>query len=290
MTSTDVYFSHTVHMFFRKLFFIPAILAALWFGKQGALRTCAAITLLYLPYVYISWHGNFDENADQIADLATVWIAGALAGVLFQKEKTQQNMLLQTHESAIIALVNALDAREHDTQLHSLRVKAYAQRLGRELNMNDEELYSLGQGALLHDIGKIGIPDNILMKTGPLTDSEWARMREHPTIGRNILRHANFFDTAIDIVYSHHERFDGSGYPCGLKGDEITLSSRVFSVVDAYDALSSCRPYQERIDYHEALRRIEESSGKHFDPKIVAKFASIGEKEWTAIANSIKED
>ena len=208
LTSTDTEFLHAVHMLFRKLFFLPVILSALWFGLRGSLLTSTLITVLYLPYIYIAWHNDLYENIDQLAEIAMVWIGGTIFGILAQREKKQQEKLLKVHQGAVIALVSALDAREHDTQLHSLRVQAYALLLGKEFRMKKEDLLPLGQGALLHDIGKIGIPDHVLLKEGPLNDEEWDMMREHPEIGRNILTHANFLHSAIDIVYSHHEKFD----------------------------------------------------------------------------------
>ncbi len=287
-TSMDTYWQHAVHVLLRKLFYVPIILAAIWFDFFGIIATCAAITITYFPFIFIAWQGNVNENIDQLTELVVIWIGGILLGFLANHERKQQARLLHIHEGAVIALVNALDAREHDTQLHSLRVQAYAQRLGRKLNMSEKDMLALGQGALLHDIGKIGIPDSILLKEGPLDSDEWDLMREHPAIGKNILEHANFLQSATDVVYSHHERYDGTGYPRGLAGTDISLGARVFSIVDAFDALTSKRPYQDIIEFDEALRRLQQSSGVHFDPDVLDKFSKITEAEWKKIADQVE--
>ena len=283
----DTSYWHAVHLFLRKMLLVPVVLAAVWFNLRGALWVGSAVTVLYLPYVYIQWQGQVAENMNQMGELATVWIAALLAGVLVGKEKAALSDLAKTHEGALLALVNALDAREHDTQLHSLRVREYATRLGHELGMENEELLLLGQAALLHDVGKIGVPDRILLKPGSLTDEEWSLMREHPLIGRRILERVDFLKDTAEIVYSHHEKYDGSGYPRGLKADQIPLSARVFAIVDAFDALQSDRPYKEKLTYHEAAERIRDGKGKHFDPRIVDAFFSIGQEVWNEIADGI---
>jgi putative nucleotidyltransferase with HDIG domain len=287
-TPMDTSWQHAAHVFLRKLFYVPVILAAIWFDFFGILTTCAVITVAYFPFIFIAWQGNINENIDQLTELLLIWLGGILLGYLAAHEKRQQERLLHIHEGAVVALVTALDAREHDTQLHSLRVQAYALRLGRELNMSERDLLSLGQGALLHDIGKIGIPDGILMKEGPLDAKEWEMMRQHPAIGKSILDHANFLRLATDVVYSHHERYDGKGYPRGLAGEEISLGARVFSVVDAFDALTSKRPYQDEIEFQEALHRLQQSSGTYFDPAVLDKFSRIREAEWKKIADQVE--
>lgn len=136
-------------------------------------------------------------------------------------------------------------------------------------------------------MGKIGIPDAILLKPGALSEAEWQEMRKHPEIGRHILESVSFLKNASEIVFAHHERFDGKGYPRGLKGEEIPLGARIFAVVDAFDALTSKRSYQDSLSYEEALERIGQSRGTHFDPEIVDAFLSVPSQTWQALAREL---
>lgn len=277
-TPTDTHAWHSVHVVLRKMFLVPVILAAIWFNLRGAVAVAVAITGFYLPHIFWQWAGQAYENLNQYSELATVWVISVLAGVLLQRERAALVSRARAHEGALIAMVNALDSREHDTQKHSLRVRAYASRLGKQLKLSKHDLHVLGQAALLHDVGKIGIPDNILLKPGSLSADEWQRMREHPEIGCRILQPVEFLSEAAQIVYAHHEKFDGTGYPRGLAGDAIPLGARIFAVVDVFDALMSARPYKQGMPYDAARQRIIEAGGSHFDPRMVAAFASI----WSA--------
>ncbi len=186
------------------------------------------------------------------------------------------------------ALVRSLDAREHETQAHSSRVQAYTMRLARQFPIEESELEDLGLGALLHDVGKIGVPDAILGKAGKLTDKEWTMMRRHPEIGAEILGGMDFLEGAIPVVLHHHEQFDGSGYPSGLKGLAIPLAARLFSVIDAYDALTSDRPYRRGVSPATARRRISELAGTQFDSQVVEKFLEIPEDELEEIRRTVE--
>ncbi len=284
-TPTSPQSLHAVHVVLRKLFVLPIVLAAAWFNLRGTLTAAAVITLLYLPHVVLQWSGNIQENINQYGELVTVWITALIAGSLFGREKAALHEIARTHEGSLIALVNALDAREHDTELHSFRVRAYSLRIGRALGMSEKELSILAQGALLHDIGKIGVPDDILLKEGPLTDDQWASMCKHPDIGRRILQSVPFLAEADEIVQAHHEKYDGSGYPRRLAGEEIPLGARVFAVADMFDALTSERPYRQALQFEEAKRKIETLSGTQFDPEVVAAFVSIPNEELERIAH-----
>ncbi|MBI4559622.1 MAG: HD domain-containing protein [Candidatus Hydrogenedentes bacterium] len=277
------HFWHVVHIILRKLLFVPVVLAAIWFDLRGALYVAGMVTALYLMHVYFQWAGAYGENINQIGEVATVWLTAILAGVLVGREKGVLRKLACTHEGALVALVSALDAREHNTQAHSLRVRAYAVRLGREIRMSEAELAILAQAALLHDVGKIGVRDDILLKPGPLNPEEWQSMREHPSIGRKIIEPCDFLREAARIVYTHHERFDGTGYPQGLGGAAIPLGARVFAVADALDALMSDRPYQAELSFAEAKSRILADSGTAFDPEVVRVFVAIPEEAWNQL-------
>lgn len=287
-TPTESHNWHGIHLILRKLFFVPVVLAAVWLDFRGTILTASIVTMAYLPYVFLQWSGQYGENINQVGELITVWITAALAGSLVGIERKALKEAAQTHQGALVALVGALDAREHDTQLHSLRVRAYALRLGWEIGMRDHDLTILGEAALLHDVGKIGVPDQILLKAGSLTEEEWELMREHPSVGHRILDPVEFLSEAAKIVYCHHEKFDGSGYPRGLKGEEIPFGARVFAVVDAFDALASDRPYQSEKTFAESKDIILSDSGRHFDPKVVQAFCSISEEEWEHVAQEVE--
>ncbi|NBC96882.1 MAG: HD domain-containing protein [Deinococcus-Thermus bacterium] len=181
----------------------------------------------------------------------------------------------EAYEQTLVGWARALDLRDHETAGHALRVTALAEALGRRLDLPASELVSLRWGALLHDIGKIGVPDGILNKPGPLDEEEWAIMRGHPTVARELLEPIEFLDRAIEIPAWHHERWDGSGYPDGLAGEDTPLSARVFAVVDVWDALISDRPYRKAWTRDAALAHIREEAGRLFDPQVVAAFEAM---------------
>jgi len=183
--------------------------------------------------------------------------------------------LQQTYRTTLEALGSALDTRDIETQAHSHRVWGYAVLLTRDLGVKGQELTNIEHGVLLHDIGKIGIPDRILLKPGPLTEEEWREMKRHPEIGRRLLSRIKFLEGAIPTVYHHHERYDGSGYPVGLKGEEIPLGARIFSVVDAFDAMTFDRPYSKAIPLDSAFTEIKRCIGTHFDPKVAEAFLGL---------------
>lgn len=174
--------------------------------------------------------------------------------------------------SLVEALAAALDAREHETGMHSQRVACHTQVLARQFTEDKDSLQQIYWGALLHDIGKIAIPDMILLKTGPLTESEWEIMRSHPTRGYDIINKISFMQEAANIVLCHEERYDGSGYPQGLEGDAIPLGARLFAVIDTLDAMTSDRPYRKAQSFDAARREIIEMSNYQFDPQAVQAF------------------
>ncbi len=185
--------------------------------------------------------------------------------------------LQETYRATLETLGAALDSRDVGTEAHSRRVHGYAIATAREYGVPDEELADLAHGVLLHDIGKIGIPDAILLKPGPLTAEEWAVMRRHPEIGKRLIENIPFLKGAVPVVYCHHERWDGSGYPQGLRGEEIPLGARIFAVVDAFDAMTSDRPYSNAISFATARTEIRRSAGTHFDPSVVDAFLRVPE-------------
>ncbi|KPL73517.1 phosphohydrolase [Leptolinea tardivitalis] len=177
--------------------------------------------------------------------------------------------LEKAYDATLHGWARALEMREHETADHSRRVVEITERIAREMGLREEELLNIKRGALLHDIGKIGVPDNILLKPGPLTSDEWAIMRQHPEFAYRMLKDIDYLQSAIEIPYGHHERWDGSGYPRGLAGTDIPLAARIFSVVDVWDALLSDRPYRPAWDQKTVLNYLQEQSGKQFDPAVV---------------------
>ena len=183
--------------------------------------------------------------------------------------------LQESYESTLEGWAAALDLRDKETEGHSQRVTVVSLQLAQAMGLSKEFLMHLRQGALLHDIGKMAVPDHILHKKGPLTDEEKAIMRQHPVHAYNMLYPIAYLRAALDIPYCHHEKWDGSGYPRGLKGEEIPLAARIFSVIDVWDALRSDRPYRAAWTAQETLDYLQEEAGKSFDPLVVARFAEI---------------
>jgi len=176
------------------------------------------------------------------------------------------------------ALVSVIDAREHEVGNHSFRVTQFAMVIGRAFGTTGRDLVDLYCGALLHDIGKIGVPDAVLLKKGSLTDDERMIMGNHPEIGHGIISRIGYFARAAEIIRAHHEHFDGKGYPLGLKGTEIPLGARVFAVADALDALTVKRPYHDAVAFDEARKIILRGAEKNFDPAVVDAFSSAAEE------------
>lgn len=183
--------------------------------------------------------------------------------------------LLSAYEATIEGWSRALDLRDKETEGHSQRVTKLTVELAAEFGMNEEQLLHIRRGALLHDIGKLGVPDSILHKTGLLSDEEWIVMKRHPQFAYDMLYSVEYLRPTLDIPYCHHEKWDGSGYPRGLKGEEIPVAARIFAIVDVWDALNSDRPYRPAWKKEEALAFLREQSGKHFDPKVVDKFFKV---------------
>jgi len=183
----------------------------------------------------------------------------------------------RSYVEAVGAVVAAIDARDHETTGHSFRVAHYALTLARALGVDGERLQAIEWGALLHDVGKIAVPDAILRKADRLTEEEWHVMRQHPNWGFEMLADVQFLEPALEIVYSHHERWDGGGYPRGLRREEIPLAARIFAVVDTYDSITSDRPYRRARSHAEAVTELCRVAGTQLDPEVVESFIRISE-------------
>lgn len=184
----------------------------------------------------------------------------------------------EAHFQTVMLMANIIEARDEETRHHIDRVREIALIFGESLGWNQQAKIVLEFGAILHDIGKLVVPKNILNKAGEFTPEEWDIMRQHPKAGAKMLEGIDHLQPAIPFVLYHHERWDGKGYPEGLAGENIPLEGRIMAIVDAYDALRSKRPYQDGISKEEALEKIKESSRVHFDPYLVRKFLEIADK------------
>ncbi len=185
------------------------------------------------------------------------------------------NQLREAYEKTIEGWVRALDLRDRETEGHTQRVTELTLKVAANLGFTQEELAHIKRGALLHDMGKMAIPDEILQKPGPLNESEWEKMRQHPVYAYDMLSPIAYLHPALEIPYYHHERWNGSGYPHGLKGEQIPLSARLFAIIDVWDALRSDRPYRKQLPREQVIAYLQEKSGSLFDPKLVAVFLSV---------------
>ena len=197
--------------------------------------------------------------------------------------KLVEEQVTALRSSVICAFNQLLDLKDLNTGVHSTRLAEWGMRVGQELGLEESELQSLEVAALLHDIGKVGIPDAILKKPGRLDADEYALMKKHPEYGWAVLRMLPGFERAALDILHHHENFDGKGYPAGLKESEIPVVSRIVSVIDAFDAMVSSRPYRVGLPHEEAIRRLIESSGTQFDPVVVQCFISFAQAEMATV-------
>jgi putative nucleotidyltransferase with HDIG domain len=269
----------------RKLYLFPILLSAMWFGARGAASSTVFATLVCGGLAGNAWPAEVSSQVERVGEVAVFWLVGALSASFFEQQRRFIGQIEVANDNTLLALAAALDVREHNTGVHSQRVADYTLRLAREVGVRDKDtLDDFWRGALLHDVGKIGIPDKVLLKPGPLSDEEWVVMRNHPEVGVRMLRKIEFLRGPSEIVLSHHERHDGAGYPRKLKGAEIPLGARLFAVIDVYDALTTDRAYHTARSHTDALTKIREGSDTHFDSAIVAAFAKIPFEELREIA------
>jgi len=212
---------------------------------------------------------------------------GAKNEELLSINKNLERLVVERTNGLLEGLISALDYRDTETSWHSRRVSMYARRLGESVSLTPEQLSIIEQGALLHDIGKIGVRDSILHKPGPLTPEEWLEMRQHPEFGYRMLAKMPYLHEAALVVLQHQERFDGHGYPNGISGQEIVIGARIFAVADAIDAITSDRPYRKGRALTVARDEIKRCRGSQFDPDMVDAFFSIPEEEWTSLSEKL---
>jgi putative nucleotidyltransferase with HDIG domain len=217
----------------------------------------------------------FSAEAEWLEFLETLASQAAIAidnTQLFETlQRANQNLSL-AYDATIEGWSRAMDLRDHETEGHTLRVTDLTVKLARAMHISEFQLSIIRRGTLLHDIGKIGVPDDILLKAGPLTEEEWVVMRKHPQYAYDMLAPIAYLKDSIDIPYCHHEKWDGTGYPQGLQGEQIPLGARIFAIVDVWDALTSDRPYRKKWTEQKTRLHIQQQSGKYFDPQIVNVF------------------
>lgn len=243
----------------------------------------AAVALVSIPILALGFASSRFLGSD-IRDLsigASLAIAFVMLVIIVRRGsmrrqqaglQSRMDELMLSYESIVAVLCAALDLRDNVTTGHARRVSDLASVVAWQMGLRREEERHIEEAAILHDIGKIGVADAVLAKAGPLDDAEWAEMKRHPELGYHMLQGMDFLKRAAEIVHAHHERYDGSGYPRGLKGDEIPLGARIFAVVDAYDAITSYRPYRKAQTHRKAVEEIVRNSGTQFDPDVVRAF------------------
>ena len=207
--------------------------------------------------------------------LATVLVVYPIIARLVERLRRAGHRLLDSNLDSIAALGSAIAKKDSDTDVHNYRVTIYAARLGEAVGLDRRGMCALMKGAFLHDVGKIGIKDAILLKPGRLDDAEFTEMKKHVEHGIEIVRQSDWLKDAADIVGGHHEKFDGSGYPAGLRGDAIPINARIFALADVFDALTSRRPYKTPMTYAAAMTILETGRGSHFDPRLLDRFSAI---------------
>ncbi len=216
------------------------------------------------------------------------WIAAGF-GKRARELEEALDAVRDAYDQTLAALVTALDHRERETACHSQRVALYALRLGVRLDIAGEPLEDLYRGALLHDIGKIAIPDAILLKPGALTQEEWGVMQSHARLGSEMVGRIDFLRRAADVPLAHHEAWDGNGYPHGIRGTEIPLHARIFAIVDTYDAVRSERPYKKARDHDAAVETLREAGGLRLDPDLVRAFTDEPAESWDRLVRSVED-
>jgi putative nucleotidyltransferase with HDIG domain len=254
---------------------LPIVLSSFIIQPWASFVVACSVIIFY-SVTFFDHPGAFDYDIFSLVTLFFMAVSSYLVSNILNQAISNT---VCAYDETIQGWAKALEMRDSETMGHSQRIVELTLTLARKLGIQDIDLFHIRRGALLHDIGKMGIPDAILNKPGQLTEEEWVTMRKHPVYARDYLSEVSYLAPALEIPYFHHEKWDGTGYPQGLKGEAIPLAARIFAVVDVWDALTSQRPYREAWPRANALTYIQEQAGKHFDPRIVCVFTELIEKQ-----------
>jgi len=267
---------HWLHLVAQKLLFIPVLMCAAWYGLRETLLMTALVSAAFGLHIAAHWRGQPMVQADQLAELVNLWVVAPAGWAFFRSERSAAERLRRAHADTLLTLVSTLELREPCTAGHSRRVAAYSLLVADRMGLRDPMfLRTLETGALLHDAGKIGVPDSALLKTGALNEEEWEAMRRHPENGADLARGSDALEGAASIIAAHHERWDGRGYPAGQAGEAIPLGARITAVADVYDALTTARPYKPAFSHLAATAVLCDQAGAALDPRVVKAFAGI---------------
>ena len=278
---------HWLHLVAGKLYYLPILMAAAWFGARVTAAVTSAVSALSVAHIARSWAGLPMVQAEQLAEIVTFWLVGMVSAWLFHRERAAREATRVAHEETLGALASSLELRERYTGGHSRRVHDYSLLLADEMGIRDAAFRaSLAQGALLHDVGKIGIPDAVLLKPAPLEPGEQDLMRRHPEMGAALVGDIAWLRGPGELIRAHHERYDGAGYPRGLAGAAIPLAARIFTVADAFDALTTDRPYHAALSWEEAASKVADGRGSQFDPDVADAFLRIPFEAWSRVAGT----
>jgi HD-GYP domain-containing protein (c-di-GMP phosphodiesterase class II) len=269
-----VYITGGTHTAGPQLMYLPILAAAWFFRVPGGLVSGIVAGLLIGPFMPLNVDaGTSQDTTNWLVRLGIFAFLGAALGVGATYRLNQLDDLRRLNDESIRAFVTTIDAKSKHTARHSENVAWYAVQIGATLGLNKSSLDQLRWEGLLHDIGKLTIPDAVLNKPGPLDFNEWQVVKQHPAESVRMLRGVHHYEAYLPSILHHHERFDGAGYPDGIQAKDIPLHARILAVADSYDAMTSERPYRSAFSPQEALDEIVRSSGSHFDPEIVAAFS-----------------
>lgn len=254
------------------------------FGRRGlwsaTVLSVGAVVTIHFMQAYGYFENKYPSSLTRVFVVSSLFILTALTiWAVYGSWVMNLRHLRESYDLTLHGWARALEYRDGETAGHTQRVIELSVALGRRLGLNKEEIRTLQRGAYLHDIGKMAIPDHILLKPGPLDDDEWKIMKQHPVRSREFISEIPFLQPAIQVAYHHHERWDGSGYPEGLRGEQIPLPARIFTVIDNWDALNSNRPYRKAWPREEVVTYLKANAGSIFDPKVVDTFLGIIERE-----------
>jgi putative nucleotidyltransferase with HDIG domain len=287
VVSVGTHGEHVAHVALGGLFLIGIVAASLWFGFSGGVMASLAVSVTYLAHILTSWRGQPMENANQYATIGVYLMVGSVTGILVERQWRERARHLEAqrraHREALLqalaSLSNALGARDGYTEEHSERVARLAEEMGRRRGLGEERLDVLRLSSLVHDIGKIGVRDDILLKPDRLSSEERTLIERHPAVAARILRPIRGAEEIAEIVLSHHECPDGTGYPKGLTGNQIPLEARILRVADVFSALTDPRSYKPALDRDEVIRWMRGVSGTKLDAESVATLEDLVEEE-----------